>query len=414
VTAEIAILNRHAIAMAADSALTVGKKRVWKHANKLFSLGPVNDIAIMVYGEGQFCGYSWEILVKTFRDSIKSENFLTVRECAEEFMNYLSRDLFSHSRDEIPSSFLIFLDPLEYIKSNIDKNKPDKEKNKNIATICKSMMADLESFEQIDGCPDLDKFKEIYLDGIKSLSTEILGFKVSSSTINHISATLHSVFTRDRPSDFVTGVVFGGYGRDEYFPSLLEYYVDGKDNLLFRRWETERSRQHKNKYRGTQIVPFGQSDIFTLFMEGVSPETNEFVFMVMDKLLKAKSEQIVKNYVKDEDSRIVEMALQIKENEAALKSFSDDFMEFTRTNVVSPIIDVVRSLPKEEMAEMALALVDLTSLRRKVDSSLESVGGPVDVAVISKGDGLIWIKRKHYFDIDKNPDFLYRKKLKLD
>lgn len=33
------------------------------------------------------------------------------------------------------------------------------------------------------------------------------------------------------------------------------------------------------------------------------------------------------------------------------------------------------------------------------------VGGPIDVAVISKGDGLIWIKRKHYFDRDLNQHF---------
>jgi hypothetical protein len=35
----------------------------------------------------------------------------------------------------------------------------------------------------------------------------------------------------------------------------------------------------------------------------------------------------------------------------------------------------------------------------------ESVGGPVDVAVISKGDGFIWIKRKHYFSPDLNSQF---------
>ena len=35
----------------------------------------------------------------------------------------------------------------------------------------------------------------------------------------------------------------------------------------------------------------------------------------------------------------------------------------------------------------------------------ETVGGPIDVAVISKGDGFIWIKRKHYFEGDMNPQF---------
>jgi hypothetical protein len=49
------------------------------------------------------------------------------------------------------------------------------------------------------------------------------------------------------------------------------------------------------------------------------------------------------------------------------------------------------------MAAMAEALVELTALRRKVDSHLESVGGPTDVAVISKGDGFIWVKLKALF-----------------
>ena len=37
--------------------------------------------------------------------------------------------------------------------------------------------------------------------------------------------------------------------------------------------------------------------------------------------------------------------------------------------------------------------------------SIESVGGPVDVAIISKGDGLVWINRKHYFEMEKNPHY---------
>lgn len=57
---------------------------------------------------------------------------------------------------------------------------------------------------------------------------------------------------------------------------------------------------------------------------------------------------------------------------------------------------------------MAEALVNLTSLKRRVSMEEETVGGPIDVAVISKGDGLIWIKRKHYFDGTMNRDYLIR------
>jgi hypothetical protein len=57
------------------------------------------------------------------------------------------------------------------------------------------------------------------------------------------------------------------------------------------------------------------------------------------------------------------------------------------------------------MAMMAETLVNLTLFKQKVTVGSETVAGPVDVAVISKGDGFIWIKRKHYFKPELNPQF---------
>jgi hypothetical protein len=100
-------------------------------------------------------------------------------------------------------------------------------------------------------------------------------------------------------------------------------------------------------------------------------------------------------------------------SDSAVTEFQDGFKKYRQKALVSPVLKVVQSLPKEEMAAMAEALVELTALRRKVDSPLETVGGPVDVAVISKGDGFVWIKRKHYFDSVQNPDFMLRKEISL-
>ena len=60
------------------------------------------------------------------------------------------------------------------------------------------------------------------------------------------------------------------------------------------------------------------------------------------------------------------------------------------------------SLPKSELASMAESLVNLTSLKRKVSLQAETVGGAVDVAVVSKRDGFVWIKKKHYFKDELN------------
>ena len=54
-------------------------------------------------------------------------------------------------------------------------------------------------------------------------------------------------------------------------------------------------------------------------------------------------------------------------------------------------------------------MINITSLRRKVaiDNNIGTVGGPVDLAIISKGEGFIWLKRKHYFKSELNPQYIY-------
>lgn len=69
------------------------------------------------------------------------------------------------------------------------------------------------------------------------------------------------------------------------------------------------------------------------------------------------------------------------------------------------VLDMVHYMPKSELAVMAESLVSLTSMKRRVSAETETVGGPVDVAVISKGEGFVWIKRKHYFDPSLNPRY---------
>jgi hypothetical protein len=41
-----------------------------------------------------------------------------------------------------------------------------------------------------------------------------------------------------------------------------------------------------------------------------------------------------------------------------------------------------------------------------VSRDADTVGGPIDVVVISKGDGFVWLKRKQYFRADLNPHFI--------
>jgi hypothetical protein len=83
-------------------------------------------------------------------------------------------------------------------------------------------------------------------------------------------------------------------------------------------------------------------------------------------------------------------------------------METIRSESQLAVEDMVEFMPKQDLADFAEALVNLSSLQRRVHSGFETVGGPIDVAVISKSEGMVWVKRKHYFPHDLNARFFSR------
>ena len=49
------------------------------------------------------------------------------------------------------------------------------------------------------------------------------------------------------------------------------------------------------------------------------------------------------------------------------------------------------------MAALAQSLIDLTGFHRILTFSPEGVGGPVDLAVITKNEGFTWLSRKSWY-----------------
>src|SRR5690606_21401160 len=99
-------------------------------------------------------------------------------------------------------------------------------------------------------------------------------------------------------------------------------------------------------------------------------------------------------------------AIRNNDNTPMIQELIQEINNIKQNTQISPTVDTVAILSKEDLAEMAESLIYLTYLKRRISSSEESVGGPIDVAIITKGDGFIWKKRKHYFSEDLNKHFM--------
>lgn len=409
-TAEIALANRQAIVLAADSAVTIGRERVWKHANKIFSLGPTNDIAIMIYGSGEFAGFPWETIIKTFRSELGDRQFDTVRECGEAFQQFLRDARFKPDSRSAIMNFALVLDQLERMKKQMPPYGKKLEFRKHFAALCAEFKSRYEREDTIlPGQTYKDFCKSHPKDLLRAFAQDTFEETITDGMAEKMGRAFYEFAARAVESPYSSGVVVAGYGAREFFPAVYEHKVDGRDEDFVRTWSWREHNLNDDNSARTLVLPFAQVDIFYLFMEGISLEYNGFIRRMLSKLLDDKSDRLVNDFVANADERLVEAAKQKLDNRNIIEGFEKEFKKYRNELIVQPIVRVVQAIPKEEMADMALALVELTSLRRKVETPLESVGGPVDVAVISKGDGLIWIKRKHYFDIDFNQEYLHRK-----
>lgn len=105
-TAEIAVLNSSAVALAADSAVTVnlfsssGKnQKIYNTTEKLFKLSDQCPIGIMIYGNPKIIETPIEIIIKNFI-KINRKELPTVKEFAEKFIEFVEK-FFSIKQQDI-------------------------------------------------------------------------------------------------------------------------------------------------------------------------------------------------------------------------------------------------------------------------------------------------------------------------
>jgi hypothetical protein len=80
-------------------------------------------------------------------------------------------------------------------------------------------------------------------------------------------------------------------------------------------------------------------------------------------------------------------------------------MSTIQQNLQLPL--VLPAMPLQDAIDLADFLVDLTIKFSRFMPGAPTVGGPIEIAAISKHEGFRWVKRKYYFDGALNPRELF-------
>ena len=419
-TAEVAILNREAVAIAADSAVTLtgpeGRK-IYNTANKLFALSTTEPVAVMIYNMVSFGPIPWETVVKEYRRKLSMKSYATVDEYATDFIEYLS-ELVEYipvaeqnirvamiARWELSQIRVSVLNAVREASSN-GQSLNDDEIISLIVSCIEARISELRNGVLVEGlkASAAGRLVNAVPGGWNTFVDQYLsGFPVNEKIRSLARVMVRTSLRVVSQSPWFSGIVVAGFGRDQWFPALSQHLVDGVISGRVRTCQLD--NMEIGEQQSAVIYPFAQRDMITTFMEGLHP-----VYSALEGFIEERIRLIKEHFgshVKDVLSPKAYTAL-LDEMDQEISNTVIDFVELRddlKNSNYGPIMSVVESLPKKELAEMAEALVNLTSFKLRVSLGAETVGGPVDVAVISKGDGLVWIKRKHYFSPELNPRY---------
>jgi hypothetical protein len=101
-TAEVALLNKSAIALAADSAVTSSsaeRQKIHNAGNKVFALSKRHPVGIMVYGNAEFMGVPWETVIKVYRANLDVRSFNSLSGYYDNLLDFLGGDDLLFGRD---------------------------------------------------------------------------------------------------------------------------------------------------------------------------------------------------------------------------------------------------------------------------------------------------------------------------
>ena len=407
-TAIVAVLNRHAVAIAADSAVTMGNThKVVNSANKIFTLSKYNPVAVMTYNNAAFMGTPWDIIIKEYRKQLRDKSFPTLEKYLEDFIQFLHNRSFlcdGKTQKYFMISLLGFF--LEICRNNVARSKNIEPENVREEMLEEELRTCLISNRSAKLCIEFKsytykKFKKYAYNDIEKYARD---HKISN--VELLCESFYYYIAAEFPKAIYTGLVFVGYGESEIYPSVIPIIITmGIDNRLEYYIDERKVSCISKNGLNAAIVPFAQIDVTQTIVRGINPSFQDIIYDVIDKSIKSYSNVIT--YILDSNTSTANVSEAVKrlDKDAIIKNITKQIGDEMYTRYTKPLLETVVSLDKEDMANMAESFISLTSLVRRMQPGEETVGGPVDVAVISKGDGFIWINRKHYFKPELNASF---------
>lgn len=410
-TSEVMIMNRQAVVLAADSAVTYGggpEPVVTLEAEKILPLS--ETIALMVYSRGDVLGRSWSHIAHAFKRENASREFDSVRACADAFFAFLdkNRRLFPENEENEEFEALMraaFLTVLSHAKAML--NYPgggydgDSDAFEAALTLYLEHLTHDEAGserERLEVFHSFDRraFYERYGDMIDALIRDSLGeFGMAEQMRAKLFDFAYLIATQPAFLEPYAGLVFAGFGEGDVFPVYAHYYASIFVDGVMKRAHDETTAVGVDEGPNAYLRTFAQAEMTHAFLRGVHP----LMFDVMLSLNLITNEAAAEAALKEAGLGEAEMDAVLQRMRAeSLPRLTGEFVNaaqsISQEEFINPFIKVVSASGKKQLAETAKALVELNILKSDLHMSQTGVGGEVDVVMVSRTGGVEWYAKK--------------------
>lgn len=425
-TALVSILNKKAAVVAADSAVTVTNGEMTKIFNtetKLFRLSNYHPVGVMFYGNTEYMGMPWGVLIKLYRDKRKDKSFDSIKEYANDFLGFLKAEKRCNKEDDQMRHFVNEMTQVyDKIQANLNNMVEEAEQTEDNANVDHDRIV-AQCFKEL-----LQKAKQVYSDSGSNPGFEDYSIKRLRSYGKERFDELVDLCKEDgmpgareeweelffdyfRSQVFYreTGLIFVGYGDEDLYPSVVTVCISGTFDDRLRYYFDEDDSDDITTTNSASIIPFAQCDTMLSLMRGIHPLMLDTVIQKHEDLLEDSKEKLLEaaKAAGVTESQLAKLTNAVNMDEAVEK-YRQELVGFYRNTFIDGVVDAVESFNVEDMVDMAESFISITNLQRHISSSEESVGGPVDVAVITKSEGFVWVKHKQWFQREMNPQMIER------
>jgi len=406
--------NKMGISIASDSAATT---QYWHNnwykifnANKIFRLSN-GTVGIWIYQSANLWNVPREVIIDAYRKQNKS--FPTLKEYVYDFIHYIEESKYIENTN-IEQVIITYLALLRKEWNNFLEKKKSNEK-KAITQVAIDKF--LEDFFDNELMPIIDKVegngilpKSVSKRTINSTETET---KIIDWDNEDVKVLLKQVIERYKANAFLThfdivfrgfvaylnhtdaldnysGLVFIWYWDDEYFPQSFHIRTKLKYNnklflSLLKDEETiKRNYSWAEGYADAKVI---QSSVLWY-----SDDLKQAVMNETEIIIKKICKEMKNSYNIDVDDSKISFVN---------KSMEKVFGNYSQTAIGS-FFGAITFLSLVELWEVVETLVNMTSFKKKVSQDIETVGWKTDVAVISKWDGFVRLKKKNYIKNEYN------------